>query len=323
MGTTSGGLFQYGGQPVGGMIGSSPFGDAYFVDYEHGSDSNTGKSSKDAFKTLSAAIDAVTTNNNDVIYIDGNSAVVETSMVTLSKNRVTIVGVNGVSGHYGQGARVYSAISAGSTNIATMQNTGVRNTFIGIKFDSANTVAESLYGFAEGGEFSRFFNCHFYKSTDLDESLAAELLLNGDSAMFYNCTWGSTVDITADAKIRPNVLTTRELITGKACRDVYFENCLFLKNAGGNESKFIYGVGATSVERYMILKDCTFLAAKLSAAAPDDCVGFSLKQTDGLILLKNCTAVNCTKMALTDMSIWVDGGPPTEATTGVALEEVT
>jgi len=294
-------------------------GNVWYVDYRNGDDDNTGKTWNKAFQTYSAAIDAVTSNNNDYILIDGDSTVVETAIVTLSKNRVHTVGMNGALGHFGQGARVSCTLSSGSANIATFKNTGVRNTFTGIKFMNANTVAQGLYSVAEGGEFSRYFNCEFYKSSDLNETAAAELLLNGDSAMFYNCTLGSTANIIADNKIRPNVLLNRETLTGKVCRDCYFENCLFLSKAGGTEHVAVYGSGATDVERMLMIKDSTFLNNALSAATPAHAVGFGAAQTQGTVFLKNCSAVDYTLMAQASVGIYVDGAVPTFGTSGVAV----
>ena len=294
------------------------FGNAYFVDYRNGLDTNNGTTKDSAFKTLSAAVSAVTTNNNDVIYIDGDSTVVETAMVSLSKNRVHIVGCNGAPGHYGQGAKISCTLDATATNIATFQNTGVRNTFSNLKFMNANTVAEGLYSVAEGGEFSRYFNCEFYKSTDLDVTGAAELLHNGDSAMFYNCTFGSTANIIATAKIRPNVKLTATL-AGKKCRDSYFENCLFLSKAGGTAHVAVYGANATDVERFLMLNGCTFINNPLSAATPAHAVGFGAAQTEGAVVLKNCTSVDHTVMAEASVGIYVDSVAPNFAAGGVSV----
>ena len=304
-----------GGAPLLGI----PFGNAYFVDYRNGADTNGGKRRNNAFKTLSAAITAVTTNNNDVIFIDGDSTVVETAMVTLSKNRVHIVGVNGALGHYGQGAKVEVGVTAVATDICTFKNTGVRNTITGVKFMNSNTVAEGLYSVVEAGEFTRYNNCEFYKSTDLDETGAAELVLNGDSAMFYNCTIGSSANIVADNIIRANMLLTQGIVAGKICRDCYLENCLFLSKAGGTEHVDVYGANADDVERMLVLNSCIFMNNTLSAATPAHAVGFGAAQTDGTVLLKNCTSVDHTVMAEAAVGIYVDGAVPTFATSGVAV----
>ena len=130
----------------------SPPGNIYHVDYRNGLDIRNGRSWKNAFKTYSAAVAAVTDNNNDYILIDGDSEVVETAMVEMTKNRVHTVGMNGPAGHFGQGARISCTLAAGVTNVGTFKNSGVRNTFSNIKFINANTVAEGVYCLVEGGE---------------------------------------------------------------------------------------------------------------------------------------------------------------------------
>jgi len=302
------------GMPLGGAV----FGNTYFVDYTNGLDTNNGKTVDTAFKTLSAAVSAATTNNNDVIFVSGYATVTETAMISITKNRLHIVGCNGPAGHMGNGAKVSLTATAGATNIATMQNTGVRNTFSNIKWMNSSTVAEGLYCVAEGGEFSRYFNCEFYKDTDLNETAAAEVLNNGDTCMFYNCTFGSTANIIADDKIRPNMLLTATL-AGKKCRDGYAENCLFLSKAGGAEHVAVYGANATDVERMLILKDCIFMNNPLSAATPAHAVGFGAAQTQGAVLLKDCTSVDHTVMAEAAVGIYVDGAVPGFATSGVSV----
>lgn len=301
----------------GRYIPSGQVGDTYFVDYRNGSDTHNGKSIGEAFKTLSAAYAACTDNNNDVIFIDGDSTVVETAMIDWTKNRITVIGIGGY-GHYGAAAKVSSSPSSGATNIATLQVTGVRNTFIGIKFLNSATVAEGLYSVAEGGEYTTYVNCEFYKDTDLDETEAAEFLHNGDSTKFYNCTFGSSANIVADDKIRPNVKVTATL-DGKKCRDTYFENCIFLSKAGGTEFVNVYGTNATDVERMFLMKDCTFFNNPLSAATPAHAVGFGAAQTEGAVILKNCTSVDHTVMAEAAVGIYVDGAVPTFATSGVSV----
>ncbi len=291
-------------------------GNIFYVDYRNGNDAKSGKDWKNAFRTYSAAVAAVASNNNDVILIDGDSTIVETAMVTLSKNRVHTIGMNGALGHYGQGAKISCSLSAGATNIATFKNTGVRNTFTGIKFMNGNTVAEGLYAVAEGGEFARYLNCEFYKSTDLDDADAAELLHNGDSAQFYNCTFGSSANITGD--IRANVLVTA-ILSGKKCRDTYFENCIFLSKADATDKVMVYGANATDVERMFLMKDCTFFNNPLSAGTPAHAVGFAAAQTEGAVVLKNCTSVDCTVMAEAAVGIYVDGAVPTFGTSGVSV----
>lgn len=273
------------------------------------------------FSTVQAAIDAAVTNRDDVIALSSNATHAVTAMLDVSKNRLHFVGMGGRDGAFGMGARsrIVMGVTAAATDIAVMQNTGVGNTFTGIKFDSSNTKDESLYAVAEGGEYTIYNNCEFCKSSDLNETAAAEVLNNGDAVQWLNCTFGSTDYIVADNKIRPNMLLTRETITGKVCRDNIISNCIFLVKAAGTEAVRIYGANANDVERMLLVKDSVFLSNALGAATPAHAVGFGNAQTQGTVLLKNCTSVDHIVMAQAAVGIYVDGAVPTFATAGVAV----
>jgi len=306
------------------VIGDIPptFGNVYFVDYRNGSDGNTGKSTSKAFKTLSKAYGAAVSNNNDVILIDGDSTVVETAMIDWTKNRVHVIGLNGVGARMGNGAKVSLTATATATNIATLKVTGVRNTFSNIKWMNASTVAEGIYCVADGGEFTRWYNCEFYKSTDLDVTGAAELLCNGDSCSYVNCAFGSTVNAISGAIIRPCVLLSRETITGKVCRDTSFINCLFMRKCGNTANRFVYGAGATDVERMLLFDNCIFWNTKLAAAVPAQNVALGATQTEGEVLLNNCISMNAATAMSTTTGVFVNG--PTMGavgdTVGIAIQ---
>jgi hypothetical protein len=68
----------------------------------------------------------------------------------------------------------------------------------------------------------------------------------------------------------------------------------------------------------LLVKDSVFLSNTLGAATPAHAVGFGSAQTQGTVLLKNCTSVDHTVMAQASVGIYVDGAVPTFATTGVS-----
>jgi len=272
---------------------------------------------------LAAAVDAMTSNRNDILFINAHNGHTPLVMESITGNRMHFVGMGMRAGARGFGARSRITMGDSTTagDIGLIQNTGVGNTFSNLKFDSSSTVAASVYGFAEGGEYSVFRNCEFYKSSDLTETTAAELLLNGDSAQFINCTLGSNVNAIVGAIIRPCVSLARETITGKVCRDSYFENCMFWRKAGNTTNAYVDATGTTDVERMLMFKDCDFFNTELAAAIPAEAVTCSGgKQTEGLIALKNCSAWNVTLLKEASVGIWVDGPVPTHNTTGVAVE---
>ncbi len=297
---------------------SAIWGKTFFVDYRNGSDSNNGLTKSNAKKTLSGTLSLVTSNNNDLVVGDGDSSVVETAMLSNSKNRFSVLGIGGGL-LYGQGFKLTSTITTGATNIATYKNTGGRVTFSGVKFAAANTVAEGIWGVAEGGEYAVYQNCEFYKSTDLDVTTSAELVLNGDSSQFYQCTFGSLADARVGTVIRPTVWLGKEVVgTGLVCRDVTFQDCNFWIWASHTTSSFVHSPAATDVERQMQFKRCAFVTAKTSTATPAQAISGAATFTVGQIHLDPaCFAVGVTKVSTTTGVIVT--GPAVSSAQGIGV----
>lgn len=304
--------------------GVDTFGEVYWVDQENGSDLNNGLDKDNALATIAQAESKVTAGNHDVVFMSANAAHAQTSMLTLTKSRVHYValGLRGGSNGMGARTRITMGDSSVSGDIALMQNTGVGRTFSGIKFDSSSTVAASLYGIAEGGEYSIYEGCEIYKSTDLDENLAAEVANNGDSAQWINCYIGSTANIVATAKIRPCMIVSGGIISGKKLRDNQMDGCVLARKAGGTANRFIYGANATDVERMFIIKNTEFFNNPLSAGTPAVAVEFGAAQTQGAVLLDSqCSVVDVTVMGKTGQNIFVQApSTPTYATSGLSAQ---
>ena len=147
------------GIPVYGSGGAlAGLSDVFFVDYGNGSDgvSKKANSFTRPWKTIAKAEDALTTNKNEGIALIGSSTHVLTEMLDWDKSRCHMFGYDPVNRMYGNNAKVSLTATSGATNIATMKNTGVRNSFKNIKFINASTVAEGIYCVAEGGEYAYY-----------------------------------------------------------------------------------------------------------------------------------------------------------------------
>lgn len=307
------------GIPVFGTVPATG-GNVYFVDYTKGSDANTGKSISKPFKTVAKAYDVCTTDNDDVIVLVGSAAHVLTEMLTVSKNRIHFIGIDGTSGRmYGQNAKIQIGVTTATTDVAAVKVTGIRNSFTNIKFISNNTLTQAAYTVLEAGEYTAYTCCEFYKSTHLDVTGAAEFVANGDSTQCVNCTFGSLADQTVGAVIRPTVLCTGGISTGAKLRDNSFIGCQFWRKAGNAAARMIYGANATDVERLLLFKGCSFISNALGSATPGAAVTFGAAQTQGTVLVQDCTSVDCTLMVTAAVGIYVSGAVPTFATTGVAV----
>lgn len=282
------------------MIAGVPIteGNYYFVNYGTGSDGNKGTSIDKPFKTVNKAYTMATTNNNDVICLMGSTSHTLTEMLSVAKNRVHFVGLDGSSRKYGQGTKVNLGVTTAATDIGTIQNTGVRNTFTNIKFSNSNTVAQGIYCFVEAGEYTVIDGCEIYKSTDLNVTGAAELVMNGDSAQVRNCVIGSNANAIVGAIVRPCVMLTKAIVAGKVARDVTFTNCEFWRWTANAANAFVWATSATDVERKMEFRDCLFNASTKSTASPDVAVGGTHALSAGEILLTGNTGeYNCTALA--------------------------
>ena len=216
-------------QEIEGRLGFGTFGTEYYVatttEVSNASDNNLGTSPSEPFATLSQAVSTATTNKNDVIYLSAATGHTLSDELVISKNRLHIVGTGFRGGaHMGQRTRLSLGVTTGSA-IAAIQITGTGVTLSNLKISSADTLSTSLYGVADGGEFTILRNCWIEKSTDLDQTGAAELLANGDTATYIGCTFGNMIYRPSVA--RQNVLFTRETITGKVARANTFQDCNF------------------------------------------------------------------------------------------------
>lgn len=245
--------------------------------------------------TVAEAYGKAVSGRDDVIKCTSNVGHAFTSMLTVSKNRVHFEG-DAFGRRYGARTRWTMGVLTATTDVFMVKNTGVGNTFTGIKFSNGNTVTENVAALGEGGEYAVYRNCEVYDSTELDSDTHAEMVLNGDSAQFYECTFGSLADAVSGDKVRPAVLLTAGTVgAGLVSRDVLFENCRFWKQAGGTTTAFIKG-GATDVERVMEFHDCQFIASVLGAQ-PAVAISVATLTVGQIILTGDTCSFECTKIA--------------------------
>ena len=292
--------FPYGvssfGMPIAGNGIPATNGKYIFVDADNGVDGNDGSSWESAVKTVAQAYSMARTNKDDVIILSTNGVHTLTAMLDVSKNRVHFVG--DIYGRkYGQRARMFMDVTTAATDVFMVKNTGVGNTSTGIKFWSANTSAYTVATVGEGGEYAMYRNCEFYNSTLLNSNTRAELVLNGDSAQFASCTFGSLADAVVGNVVRPAVLMTAGTVgSGLVSRDVLFDDCKFWKKAGGVGTSFIKIAATADLERGMELHNCQFIASVLGSVPATAITSATL--TNGYVMLTGDTcAFNCTKIA--------------------------
>ena len=277
--------------------------------------------------SLSDAYDATTSNRNDVILLNAHGAHALTTMLTVDTNRTHFMSMSMRSGAIGMGARSRVTMGDSTTagDIALLKNTGVGNTFTGIKFDSSSTVAASIYCVAEGGEYTIYKECEIRKTGDKTTTGAADLVANGDSTQYIR-TWIGSGDVSnspTTAVIRANVLLTMETTAaGKVCRDNIFEECVLIKAAGNGANRMVYGGTAGDVNRMCWFKGCMFFNNPESGASCAVAIDMGAALTGGAIIVdQNCISVDVTVIGATGEGVYVHAlDTSTYANAGIAAD---
>lgn len=284
-------VYMLGGVPVSPLgsvlAGIGMWGTHYFVNDTTGSDNSDGKTPGDAFKTLSAAYAAATTNKNDVIWIAGEDPIEEDVMITWAKNKIHVVGC-GAFGATDQSPRIiFSTTGISSVSAANLKVTGWANTFTNIRINSWGTDSTNVCALWDAGEATTYTNCQFNKFTDLNVTTVSDVEARGDSSTFRNCKFG--FDTLLQTVNRP---TLRIKGTGGSARmkNNYFENCYFVCQSSNSDKAFILVDSTNSLAFSNVWKDCVFLAAVITstgAATLDNSVDSVSGLVEGNLLFVN------------------------------------
>lgn len=274
-----------------------PGGDVYYLDPENGNDSNDGKSPETAFKTLISAEDALTANQNDVLfYIAGSSSDSLTAALTWDKDYTHFIGLCAPT-HAAQRARLFQTSTlTGASPLLTISASGCifANFYIFQGVDDAT----SLINVSVTGGRNYFSNVHFAGGGHATQAIngGASLKLDGAEENYFDrCTIG--VD-TIDAATGMMGL----LMDGEAHRNL-FRECVFRMRAGNSGAGFVEVVDATGIDRDNTFDNCLFIN---NATATDMASAFVIPAGMGeprCLLLKDCMFLNVTKLDANDRGV--------------------
>ncbi|MFA5901423.1 MAG: hypothetical protein WC829_20160 [Hyphomicrobium sp.] len=302
------------GMPLYGIAGLLPFtGNIFFVDQTLGSDGNTG-GPQDPLKTLGAAHDKCVADNNDVVFLTGTVHL--TATLTWSKSRTHLIGLapNLLSQARARisntGANVFTPLVNITASECIFRDIG---TFMGM----ANASAQICVTVSGGrNEFTRCLFGGMGDATAAAQAGGRSLLITGTTGenTFRECQIG------LDTITRSAANASVEFAGGTP-RNV-FERCIFPALTSSATALFGIATGAAAMDRFQLFQDCSFInALKSTGIAMTAGFAFSSASPGGLLLMKTCTAIGLTKWGDTNAlaNMYVDGGAPTAATTGLAL----
>ena len=301
-----GGLIQFNQQVLFNQGASSVIGrgNIYYLDAANGSDSNNGKTPTQAFLTLATAYAALTTNNNDILFIlDQGTDETYTTAITWAKNHCHVVGIGGPQGGVEKGVQLIGNSVVTTTGHLTIS--GNNNTFAGLCFVQLGT-ATALVNVGITGDGNSFYDCQFKNMNNAataDEAGMLGVILNGcNKTSFYRCTIGSTeverTDGAADLTIGAGTIT-----------GLYMEDCIFIADldaAADADHAFIEQVADADLGDYALLVRPTFINAGANAALPDAMtIGAS---TAGFWLVRDPLLVYITDICDNEEKMWATHG---------------
>lgn len=185
----------------------------------------------DGTTPIEQAYNAAESNNNDVILLDANSTHLLSTGMTVSKNRVHFIGMDGGDRYVQQGAKIGNGSSDATAFV--WKTTGVRCSYRNIKFIQNSTNAAALTVYQEGGEGTLMKNTSvtFGVANNLGGATTYEVVMGGDSCTYVNCQFGQDTLLTSAAR----KVMIIDQVNGFECKSNVFIDCTWLissSNAG-------------------------------------------------------------------------------------------
>ena len=330
------------GVPTMGMSGLPlTIGDVYFVDYVNGSDGNSGAADA-PIKTLYQAQNLMTAGQNDVAVLvgDGSTAATQrlsvanaqtidptatTGTLVWAKAACHIVGMAAPT-QVGQRARIapptgtYTATTFNASTFVSVTAQGCIFSNIST-FPGFSTGSATMVGWKDTGGRNCYNNCNlagFADTASAQGTGARALLISGTTGenTFNNCVIGlDTVTRTvANAALEFAAGTPRNI----------FNDCVFPLLTSSATTLSILITGASAIDRYQIFNRCQFINSMSSGGtAQTAIVSMTSASPGGLLLMDRCTLIGNTSTNWGDTNalanMYVNGGSPTAATNGIAL----
>lgn len=337
----SDGVYQYGGQPMGIPPFASRNSKTFWVDPVYGADGNPGDSPKRALKTLYRAHQKMTAGQNDVCFLIGNGASTGTARLSTalatgipngslttgeliwSKNACHLIGV--AAPGLNSRARIatptgtYTAATFGSNTMMTVSGSGCyfANISLTQSFSTGNAAEISLVVSGDYNSFDNVFVSGPLSAAGYGGANSRALKIDGgDENLFRNCFIGT------DTVTRSAANANLQLASGAARNQ--FIDCTFAMYTSSASSLFVLVAAAAGCDRFTLFKDCVFANAMDSGSTALTGAMSLAASAGGCMIVKNCALVgdgnaNWGADAASLAQIYVEGGTPAAATTGLAV----
>lgn len=237
------------------------------------------------FTDLKSAYDATTTNNNDVILLDADGTHdLDDGMLTVSKNRIHFIGMDGGERMVQQGAKIQLGDNTADA-AATITVTGTRCSFRNLKILNSGTHANSVAAVIGGGDEGTLWkNCSFQKQSDLGVASVSDFECRSDSPTFLDCEFG--FDTLTQTAARATLWLKASGAT--RAKNIRMRDCRFICASTSATKSFILVASTASLNFTNIFENCIFSNSLVgSAAALNDAITSVSGLVEGSMLFVN------------------------------------
>lgn len=267
-------------------------GKIWHVRPKNGVDTNDGKSSRKAFKTLAAAKAAATANQNDIVLLYGESNTsadttdYQSATLDWSKDMVHLIGISSGVPTSSRARVALLSTYATASNLFTLSANGCY--IANIQFFAGVAQAQPTGCMKVTGSRNLVENCHIAGIGNDANDIANAYSLNLSAAqenVFRNCVIGLDT-------IGAGTAANCDLLVDTAAARNKFENCLFTRMLDhASNHPLVRLTGATAIDRYLWFKECLFLSMSVNyAIAQAGVFKLSAPLTEGFIIVENCMA---------------------------------
>lgn len=294
-------------------------GNWYFVNATTGSDGNTGAADS-PLATLDRALALCTAGNNDVVVFSGTQSRTSTAgTLVWNKDKTHLIG-QCASTQRGKRARISSSGSTVFSPLVSVTAEGCQFQNFGTFYGFADASAQICW--SEGGDRNFYNNVEFlgFGTTEAAAHTGSRALKiskasgNKGEHTFNNCVFG------VDTIARTAANYTIEFAAGTPRN--YFIGCTLegLFTGGGTSGGHVYCAAGAAIDRYVKMEDCSFYSdVKSTGSALTQAFNIAAS-VGGFFHLNRCSSVGITDWETTPTNqIYIDGGAPTAATTGLAV----
>jgi hypothetical protein len=297
-------LLGFGSKLQQALANTFGIGKKWFLDPVNGNDSNDGLSPETAFKTLPIAYAALTTNENETLYvIGGASSLALSTAFEWAKSYTHMVGL---ASNLRFGGRARITHSANFATMFTISGSGC--IFHNIHWQGGRGSTTNVTCVSITGLRNSFTSCHFeamLHATEAGGTQSWRAVSIGDAAQansFIRCTFGSWTTVWASANGK-----LVNFVGDNA--DTHFDDCLFVGNTTSADMKFVGFTGPISGGQSVItFNNCRFINTNTGITV------LSETPSNGSLLFSMCTGFGFTNYSAAAATVFV--ASPTMAKAG-------